>query len=94
MDPSTHLKTLKNLAPTSDVTLAQKQLARIRNKKHEEDIARKDREQKRRKLLLNEKKMQEEQETNNTEINILENISKLSKQERRIAEQYFYNNID
>ncbi len=53
----------------------------------EEQTSRKDREQRRKKLLLAQQKTQEKNEKDKIEQLVLEKISQLSKQERRIAEQ-------
>jgi hypothetical protein len=57
-------------------------------KKIEETSSRKEREQNRRRLLLGEKNAREQEKKALVEDMILDRITKLSKQERRIAEQY------
>lgn len=54
----------------------------------EEEASRKEREQRRRKILLGQQKAQEEFEKAQRENILLEKLTKQSKQERRIAEQY------
>ena len=54
----------------------------------EEQFARKEKEQRRRKILLIEQKAQEKAEKDKVEQLMLDKIMHLSKQERRIAEQY------
>jgi hypothetical protein len=57
-------------------------------KREEEDFSRKEREHRRKKLILLQQKAQEDYERYQRESALLDRISKQSKQERRIAEQY------
>jgi hypothetical protein len=105
LDPLTHVKGLKNLIATDNADKQAKvTLDGIRVsltsyekvKRNEETSSRKEREQNRRKILLGEKNAREQEKKSLVEDMILDRITKLSKQERRIAEQYvfFSHNID
>ncbi|KAI9197523.1 uncharacterized protein BJ171DRAFT_427982 [Polychytrium aggregatum] len=89
MEPSIHMKTLASLLPSSDASELKSQayLEKIRIKKLEEQVAKKDREQRRRRVLLNQQKIQEDIEKTQIEQIILSSLMRQSKQERRIAEQ-------
>jgi hypothetical protein len=102
LDPLTHVKGLKNLISTDNsdkqakVTIDRIKVLWLNDlskklyqmKKIEETSSRKEREQNRRKLLLGEKNAREQEKRTLVEDMILDRITKLSKQERRIAEQY------
>ncbi|KAI9096087.1 hypothetical protein DFS34DRAFT_623887 [Phlyctochytrium arcticum] len=92
MDPLNHLKMLSRSLPTSEERSEQSHeyLEKIRLRKLEDVVSKREREQRRRKRALEEQRAQEEADKAHLEQMALSKLLRQSKQERRIAEQLIH----
>ncbi|KAJ3063733.1 Sperm flagellar protein 2, partial [Rhizoclosmatium hyalinum] len=88
LDPIQHSKELSRQMPPQEeeAKKTEEYVDKIRERKLEEDVSRKEREQRRRKIVLGHQQAKEEMEKSHLEELLLTKLMRQSKQERRIAE--------
>ncbi|KAI9311754.1 hypothetical protein BDR26DRAFT_1017305 [Obelidium mucronatum] len=88
LDPLQHSKELSRQMPShqNEMKKTEEYVEKIRERKIEEEVSRKEREQRRRKIVLGHQQAKEEMEKSHLEELLLTKLMRQSKQERRIAE--------